>query len=113
MNIECHCGNIKIKADYSPKELTICNCSICRRYNSLWGYYQPTEVGVDIGESGSSSYLWNDKCIEFVHCNRCGCITHYQTLPGDSSPRMAINFRMANLDEIRGIHIRHFNGADM
>ncbi len=71
MSIECHCKNIKIKPDHFPEELTDCNCSICRRYNSLWGYYHPNQVNIEIGDSGSSGYLWNDKCIEFVHCNRC------------------------------------------
>ena len=113
MNIECHCKNIKIKPDYVPEELTCCNCSICRRYNSLWGYYHPSQVDVEIGDSGSTSYLWNDRCIEFVHCNKCGCVTHYQSLSSDPSPKIAINFRMAMVDDIGGIHIRHFNGADM
>jgi len=113
MNIACHCKNIEIVAAQLPEELTDCNCSICRRYNSLWGYYHPNQVKIEIGDDGSTSYLWNDKCIEFVHCNRCGCVTHYQTLPDDPLPRIAVNFRMAMLHEIKGVRIRHFNGAEM
>ena len=113
MNLECHCKNIKITTSDLPQELTSCNCSICRRYNSLWGYYHPGLVSVEIADAGSIGYLWNDKCIEFVHCRKCGCVTHYQTLPDDLAPKIAINFRMAIPEDIKGIKIRYFNGADM
>lgn len=113
MKLECHCKNITITLQQAPEELTSCNCSICRRYNSLWGYYQLEQVDISIGEEGAGAYLWNDKCIEFLHCKNCGCVTHYQSLPGDPSPIIAVNFRMAQLDEIEGIALRKFNGADM
>jgi hypothetical protein len=35
----CHCGAIKVKVASKPRQLTSCNCSICRRYGTLWGYY--------------------------------------------------------------------------
>lgn len=113
MKIKCHCNNIEITVRQLPEQLTECNCSICRRYNSLWAYYLPEQVKIEIGDKGSTSYSWNDKCIEFVFCNRCACVTHYQTLPNDPSPRIAVNFRMAKLQEIEGIKLRLFNGAEM
>ncbi len=111
MKLECHCKNITLTLLQVPKELASCNCSICRRYNSLWGYYQPEQVDISIGEKGASAYLWNDKCIEFIHCKHCGCVTHYRSLPDDPSPIIAINFRMAQLNEVSDIPIRSLNGA--
>jgi hypothetical protein len=35
----CHCGSIKVKVASKPRQLTSCNCSICRRDGTLWGYY--------------------------------------------------------------------------
>lgn len=113
MNVECHCKNIKITISELSQELTSCNCSICRRYSSLRGYYHPEQVNVEIGDAEYCGYLWNDKCIEFIHCSNCGCVTHYQTLQDDPSPRIAVNFRMAASDAIEGINIRYFNGAAM
>lgn len=109
--ISCHCGNISITAAL-PEQLTVCNCSICSRYQSLWGYFPPDEVAIKIEDQGASGYQCNDKVIEFIHCNHCGCMTHYQTLPGDRKPIVAINFRMLENEKVEGIPIRHFNGRD-
>lgn len=112
MNLKCHCGNIRIRVENKPKTLTVCNCSICHRYGSMWGYYKPQQTKIEIGDVGASSYIWGDKCIEFIHCKQCGCITHYQTLEGDKDPKIGVNFRMAEPVEIARIAVRKFDGAN-
>ena len=111
MNLSCHCGSVKIEVANKPKSLTSCNCSVCNRYGALWGYYNPEQVLVDIGEGGISKYCWGDKCINFIHCDICGCITHYETTEKVSDAKVVVNFRMANPSEIEGIKIRKFDGA--
>jgi len=111
MNLKCHCGNISIQIDSKPDTLTVCNCSICHRYGSIWGYYNPNRVEINVGGLGFSAYIWGDKCIEFVHCKQCGCVTHYQTLQGDLDPRIAVNFRMMDSIELENIPVRKFDGA--
>jgi len=113
VNLQSHCSNVEIEVKDKPGTLTICNCSICNRYGSVWGYYPPADTTIKIGKAGASSYLWGDKCIEFMHCNKCGCVTHYQTLAGDEDPKVGVNFRMASPGEIAGISVRHFDGASM
>ena len=39
--LQCHCGNIGIEVERLLDLLGDCNCSICRLYKSLWGYYAP------------------------------------------------------------------------
>ncbi|NKB38598.1 MAG: aldehyde-activating protein [Gammaproteobacteria bacterium] len=112
MNLRCHCNNITIEAPL-PEQVTICNCSICSRYQSLWGYYRPEEVKIDIGTKGASSYIWGDRVIEFVSCSSCSCITHYRSLPGQSEPRVALNFRMSSEDAIADVPIRYFDGKSI
>ena len=111
MKLNCHCKNVVIHAP-APSELTSCNCSICSRYQSLWGYYEPAQVEIEIGTLGVKSYIWGDKEIEFIHCDNCGCVTHYQTIAGDSDPRVALNFRMASDEDVSEIPLRVFNGKD-
>ncbi|EPJ47850.1 MAG: hypothetical protein OFPII_09200 [Osedax symbiont Rs1] len=109
MKIQCHCANIVIEVD-KPARVTQCNCSICSRYHSLWGYYAPEQVKIFIGASGSDSYAWGDKELDFVRCSDCGCVTHYQTQPGQGTPRVAVNFGM-DRKAVNDVPIRYFDGA--
>ena len=36
----CHCGAVRVDVPRKPRRLTSCNCSICRRYGTLWAYYK-------------------------------------------------------------------------
>jgi len=56
--------------------------------------------------------MWGDKCIEFYHCTRCGCTTHYESVEKDDDSRVAINTRMMQRDITTGIPVRTFDGAD-
>jgi len=93
-----------------PNEITECNCSICSRYQSLWGYYEPSEPKIEIGSKGVSSYSWGDHELNFIRCTNCGCVTHYETKPGQPDPVVAINFGMAR-SLVSNVPVRYFNGA--
>jgi hypothetical protein len=109
LKLTCHCNNIQIDIEL-PSQVTSCNCSICSRYKALWGYYDPRDVKILVGDAGESFYLWGDKELEFVRCSNCGCVTHYRTILGDSEPRIAVNFRLADEESIAEIPVRYFNG---
>ena len=32
----CHCGAVRVDVPRRPRSLTNCNCSVCRRYGTLW-----------------------------------------------------------------------------
>lgn len=112
MKLSCHCGNISIEAPL-PERLTTCNCSICSRYQALWGYYSPEQVRVVTGIRGESAYCWGDRELEFVRCGDCGCVTHYRTVPGQPDPRIAVNFRLVQDAALEGIPLRHFDGRNL
>ncbi len=108
----CHCGNVTLTISHPTKTATECNCSICSRYASIWGYFREPEVKVTIKESGVSDYSWGDKEILFHHCNKCGCITHYSSADKSKSDRIAVNYRMFKPALLKSIKIRHFDGAE-
>jgi len=110
-NASCHCGAVSIEFSEKPKSLTECNCSICRRLGALWAYYTRQQVNVICSPDAISTYIWGDKCIEFYHCNTCGCVTHYESVEKNIDSRMAINARIMQPDEIEAIPIRKFDGA--
>lgn len=112
MNLSCHCGNVKISVDKDPETFTDCNCSLCRRYGSLWGYYDSDNVIINYEAESLGTYSWGDKNIDFKHCNKCGCVTHYLTTEKINDDLIGINFRMADPKEIESITIRKFDGAN-
>ncbi|MRI32985.1 aldehyde-activating protein [Endozoicomonas sp. OPT23] len=111
MQLSCHCENVKITVT-PPSQVTECNCSICSRYMSLWGYYPPGEPRIEIGAAGISSYSWGDNELDFIRCSHCGCITHYETKPGQTNPKVAINFGMER-KQVAEVPVRYFNGAEL
>ena len=42
----CRCGSVRTEAPRRPHSLINCNCSICRRYGTLWADYKADTVRV-------------------------------------------------------------------
>jgi hypothetical protein len=94
----------------APVEVTDCNCSICRRYGTLWAYYSPRQVRILPPDGATDIYMWDDRSLEFHRCKNCGCVTHWA--PVDTTrDRMGVNTRMMNPAVIARTRIRHLDGA--
>lgn len=112
LNIQCHCGDIRITAP-TPTQITRCNCSICHRYQALWGYFSPQDVAISTAHDVEAAYVWGDKELAFIHCQNCGCVTHYRTIGGEGAPRIAVNFCMAEQEQINAVPVREFDGKTL
>ncbi len=64
----CHCGAVAISIPRPPEKVTNCNCSICRRYGTLWGYFEQPEVLVEAAPGATHEYSWGDNSLAFVRC---------------------------------------------
>ena len=107
----CHCGTVRVEVPRKPRRLTDCNCSICRRYGTLWAYYKASDVRVVSGRGATRAYSWGEKSLRFVRCGKCGCIMHWEaTRPGALS-RMGVNARNFEPGAITGVRIRRLDGA--
>jgi len=107
----CHCGAVQFELAHEPGSLTECNCSICRRYGALWAYYTRATARVLYPPGAVTYYSWNDKEIEFCHCNHCGCMTHYESMEKQADSRIAVNTRMLEESELTGVPLKYFDGA--
>jgi hypothetical protein len=107
----CHCGAVKIEIPRRPRTLTDCNCSICRRYGTLWAYYAAREVVVRGARSAMASYAWGERSIRFVRCARCGCVTHWEPSKRPRSGRVGVNARNLAPQLIAGVRVRRLDGA--
>lgn len=106
----CHCGAVRIAVEDPPGAVTDCNCSICRRYGTLWAYYSPKVVRFMQPKDATDIYMWDDKSIEFHRCKNCGCVTHWA--PVDASvDRMGINARLMEPAVLSQVRVRRLDGA--
>ena len=108
----CHCGAVELEIDEKPESLTQCTCSICHRLGAQWAYYTRQQVRVSGSMDARKAYMWGDECIEFYHCRNCGCTTHYESVEKDADSRIAVNSRMMRREDVEGIRVRTFDGAD-
>lgn len=111
LQASCHCGAVQIEVLNKPTSLTQCTCSICHRYGAQWAYCTRRTASVSYAPGKVTAYSWGDKALEFFHCRRCGCLTHYQSVDDKDGGRIAVNARMMSPAEIADVPVRTFDGA--
>jgi hypothetical protein len=104
----CHCGAVRVEVPRRPRTLTNCNCSICRRYGTLWAYYRASDVRV---AGATESYSWGRKALRFVRCKTCGCITNWERARPRKVNYMGVNARNFELALLERVPIRLLDGA--
>jgi hypothetical protein len=93
LEASCHCSRVRIGVPHGPDTVNECECSICRRYGTLWAYYSPAFVTISPPSGATDIYQWGERRLEFHRCKECGCITHWA--PVDKSrDRMGVNARL-------------------
>ena len=107
----CHCGAVRLVLPRRPRTLTACNCSICRRYGTLWAYYRADTVRIEHGRGATAEYRWGERSLRFVHCARCACVTHWESVRGTRASRMGVNARLFELEALGEVRIRRLDGA--
>lgn len=108
----CHCGAVTVEVPRRPRTLTECNCSICRRYGTLWAYYKAAEVKVAAKRGATDGYTWGERTIRFVRCGQCGCVTHWERVRPGPEARMGVNARNFDPAELGRVRTRLLDGAD-
>jgi hypothetical protein len=107
----CHCGAVRVRVARTPRTLTRCNCSICRRYGALWAYASPSAVRIEAPRGGLARYAWRQKVRTYFRCKRCGCITHYKYRKKGAGNPVAVNANNFEPAVIEGARIRRLDGA--
>jgi len=111
LTANCHCGAVRVEVPRRPRRLTNCNCSICRRYGTLWAYYKASDVKITAAPGATAEYSWGDKALRFVRCSTCGCITHWEPIDPTASSRKGVNARNFEPGVIGPARIRLLDGA--
>ena len=107
----CHCGAVQWQFEGHPDGATACNCTVCRRYGTLWAYdYE----GEGISVSGRTQAYNRGEAIEFHFCPVCGNVAFWRGRQSDQAGRrrIAVNLRLAEPDAVAQIPIDHFDGLN-
>ncbi|MBZ7922248.1 GFA family protein [Ensifer adhaerens] len=111
----CHCGNANWSLEGDPGSITACNCTLCRRYGTLWAYdYEGERIAVT---GKTTSYTRADEktpSLEILFCPTCAGVVAWRSLHLDEHGRrrMAVNLRLAELEQVADLPIDHFDGFD-
>jgi hypothetical protein len=107
----CHCGAVRVEVPRRPRQLTDCNCSICRRYGTRWAYYRANTVKVTSARGATSSYSWGRKALKFVRCNGCGCIMLWERVEPKKDSYVGVNSRNFDPADVAAARVRLLDGA--
>lgn len=107
----CHCGAVHWVFSAVPASATACNCTVCRRYGTLWIYDFENE-GVRV--QGETSIYIRGEWVEFHFCTTCGCVTHWRSQKDEPGGRrrLAVNARLAEPEAVAALPIDHFDGLN-
>jgi len=109
----CHCSKVTWRFEGLPESSTACNCSVCRRYATLWAYdFDGERIHV---EGPTRAYSWGEGGIGFHFCETCGNLAYWRAVRprDDGRRRIAVNLRLAGkLEDVAAIPIRHLDGFE-
>ena len=107
----CHCGAVGWQFEGMPDGATACNCTVCRRYGTLWAYDYENE-GIKV--SGATQAYSRGQAIDFHFCPTCGCVAFWRgkRLDEQGRRRIAVNLRLTEPGPIAKVPIDHFDGLD-
>ncbi|MBB2752556.1 UNVERIFIED_ORG: hypothetical protein GGI57_003259 [Rhizobium aethiopicum] len=111
----CHCGKASWTLEGDPGSITACNCTLCRRYGTLWAYDYEGERMALSGETASYTRSGREtSSLEILFCPSCACVLSWRglRLHKDGRRRMAVNMRLAPPDLVADLPIDQFDGLE-
>ncbi len=101
----CPCGGVTVTVPGRPDYLNSCNCTLCWRLGTLWGYYDPSEVTVE-GETRAFQRSDIEVWLDTNFCPTCSAVVSWTAVRELSEPRMGVNMRLFDPDELEGLPVR-------
>lgn len=90
----CLCKAVQLGVARRPRQVTQCNCSVCRRYGTLWAYYPGSAVSITAPRGALEDYAVRAGGLKFVRCRSCGCVIRWVRPGAGRDLRMGINMRL-------------------
>lgn len=108
----CHCGATGWTFAGMPESATACNCTLCRRYGTLWIYdYRDKLITIS---GPTRTYRRRDMTPEMdIHfCRDCAGVICWMAIQPNAEGffRTAVNLRLSDPDPVAHLPIDHFEG---
>lgn len=106
----CLCKAVQLGVASLPRQVTQCNCSVCRRYGTLWGYYRRSAVSITAPRGALESYSVRARGLKFVRCRTCGCVIRWLRPGAHRDLRMGINMRLFDHAVMADVPVKVLDG---
>ena len=107
----CHCGAVRFEVETDFPELTMCDCSICKRKNALMVKVHESCFKLLSGSESLSEYQFHTKTARHFFCKICGIYPfHRKRVTPDN---FGINVHCLGGVDLEGIPVRHAVGSGM
>ena len=107
----CHCGAVRFEIDTDFPELTMCDCSMCRRRNAVMVKVHESSFRLLAGEDALTEYQFHTKTAHHYFCKVCGIYPfHRKRVTPD---HFGVNVHCLDHFSPDGIPLRQAVGAAM
>lgn len=107
----CHCGAVKFEIETDFPELTMCDCSMCRRRNALMVKVHESRFRLIAGEEALTEYQFHTRTARHYFCKVCGIYPfHRKRVTPD---HFGVNVHCLEGFSVEGIPLRQAVGAAM
>ena len=106
----CLCDAVQIGATRLPRQVTLCNCSVCRRYGTLWAYYRRSAVTITAARAALTHHSIRPRGLKFVRCATCGCVICWDASSKDPGRRFGLNTRLLDHALMADVPIKLLDG---
>lgn len=114
MTLSCLCRQVHVTVGRLPEFINECNCTLCRKTGARWGYFSPSDVGIDGATRGYRRADKEDPNAEVRFCAACGSTTHFVLTEGAVSKfgnaLMGVNMGLADERDLAGVEVRYPDG---
>lgn len=106
----CLCKAVQLGVARRPRQVTQCNCSVCRRYGTLWAYYRRSAVSITAPRGALEHYSVRTGGLKFVRCRECGCVICWDGPGKQGDQRMGVNTRLLDHAKMAGVPVKVLDG---
>jgi hypothetical protein len=114
LTLSCLCGQIRIELAKRPDFINECNCTLCSKSGARWGYYHPSDVGIEGTAKGYCRDDKDDPTAEIRFCGHCGATTHFNLTASAvakfGNTMMGVNMLLADERDLAGVELRFPDG---
>lgn len=107
----CHCGAVRFEVETDFPELTLCDCSICRKKNALMVKVHESRFRLLAGADSLTEYQFHTHTAHHYFCKVCGIYPFHRKRTAPD--HYGVNVWCLEGFDPAGIPVRQTNGSTL